>query len=84
MGEKMDTLFSKFMIFFIALFGLLFLFSLLGFINNFITYDYSFSENLKSFNENEAIDKTVLKYKKTDYYYENVYADFVKQLKGVK
>lgn len=49
MGEKMDTLFSKFMIFFIALFGVLFLFSLIVFINNFITYDYSLSENLKSF-----------------------------------
>lgn len=49
MGEKMDTLFSKFMIFFIALFGMLFLFSLIIFINNFITYEYSFSENLNSF-----------------------------------
>ena len=47
---KLNTLFGKFMIFFVVLFGLLFSVSLFVFLKNFIIHDYSFSENLKSFN----------------------------------
>jgi len=47
---KLNTLFGKFMIFFVVLFGLLFSVSLFVFLMNFIIHDYSFSENLKSFN----------------------------------
>ena len=47
---KLNTLFGKFMIFFVVLFGLLFSVSLFIFLKNFIVHDYSFSENLKSFN----------------------------------
>lgn len=47
---KLNTLFGKFMIFFVVLFGLLFSVSLFVFLMNFIIHDYSFSENLKSSN----------------------------------
>lgn len=47
---KLNTLFGKFMIFFVVLFGLLFSVSLFVFLMNFIIHDYSLSENLKSFN----------------------------------
>ena len=47
---KLNTLFGKFMIFFVVLFGLLFSVSLFVFLKNFIIHDYRFSENLKSFN----------------------------------
>lgn len=48
---KLNILFSKFMTFFIILFGLLFFISLFVFLKNFIIHDYSFSENLESFNK---------------------------------
>ena len=47
---KLNTLFGKFMIFFVVLFSLLFSVSLFVFLKNFIIHDYSFSENLKPFN----------------------------------
>ncbi|MFI7916337.1 hypothetical protein ACFMJ1_08875, partial [Acinetobacter baumannii] len=46
----LNSLFGKFMIFFVVLFCLLFSVSLFIFLKNFIVHDYSFSENLKSFN----------------------------------
>ena len=57
---KLNTLFGKFMIFFVVLFGLLFSVSLFVFLMNFIIHDYSFSENLKSFNNTEIFGVVLL------------------------